>query len=177
MSAGATPGAAPGAADGVLDEETRQAYAYVLRSTQQRPQTRAEVAAKLRRREVDAAAADAALGRAEAVGAIDDRVFARAWVEDRGRKRGYGQARLRRELRDRQVDDALVDEALAALDDRDDLAAATELAAERARQAGVGTDPAKVARRLVGYLVRRGYPPAVAQRAAISVTGLDRGWD
>ena len=163
--------------DAVLDEQAQRAYAYVLRSTQQRPQTRAEVAAKLRRRDVDAAAIQVVLRRAEAVGVIDDRAFARAWVEDRGRKRGFGQARLRSELRNRQVDEALIDEALAALDDRDEMTVAMELAAERARQADAGADPVKVARRVVGYLVRRGYPPAVAQRAAINVTGLDRSWD
>jgi len=175
-AAGSPSGLGSGVGD-VLDDEAQKAYAYVLRSTQQRPQTQAEIALKLRRRDVDDVAAEAALRKAREVGAIDDRAFARAWVEDRGGTRGYGRARLRQELRRRLVDDALIDEALVALDDRDDIAVATELAAQRARQYGQDVDPVKVARRLLGYLVRRGYPPALAQRAATAVTGLDRSWD
>lgn len=172
------PRSGPGvAADDRFEQDARRAYAYILRSTQHRPQTEAEMAAKLQGRDVPEPAVQSALRRARQSGALDDRAFARAWVDDRGRKRGYGQARLRQELRRRLVGEALIDEALAGLEDRDDLAVATELAARRARQLGTDLDPAAVARRLVSYLVRRGYPPALAQRAAITVAGLDRQWD
>jgi hypothetical protein len=37
--------------------------------------------------------------------------------------------------------------------------------------------PEAVARRLLGFLARRGYSEAVARRVAIDVSGLDRQWD
>ncbi|HEY8339378.1 MAG TPA: regulatory protein RecX [Egibacteraceae bacterium] len=160
-----------------LSDEVKAALAYLLKSTAQRPQTEAELRDKLRRRDVDDDVSDAAIAEAKRLRAVDDAAFARAWVEDRGRARGFGTARLRAELRRRQVPDELIDEALHRLDGRDDLAVATELAAKRAATLPASLPPETVARRLVAYLVRRGHPPALAQRAAITASGLDREWD
>jgi regulatory protein len=158
-------------------EPARAALAFILRSTQARPQTEAEIRAKLRRREVAPEDADAAVAEAKRIRAIDDAAFAAAWVEDRGRKRGMGAPRLRQELERRQVPDHVVDSALTALDDRDDLAAATALATARAATFPATLPPETAARRLTGYLARRGYTPAQAQRVAIEVSGLGRHWD
>ena len=153
------------------------AIAFVLRSTRARPQTTAEVWAKLSDRAYDAAVIDAAIARATALGAIDDAAFARAWVADRGLVRGYSSARLRQELQRRRVPQPLIDEALAQLDERDGLAVATELARTRAQRMPATLAPEAVARRLVGFLARRGYSEALARRVAIDVSGLDRQWD
>ena len=155
----------------------QEAFAFLLRSTQNRPQTEAELRAKLAGRGVEADVADGALARARAAGAVDDAAFAAAWVEDRGRQRGYGVVRLREELRRRQVPEPLVIDALAALEERDDLAVATDLARQRLRQLPGSLQPEAVARRLHAWLVRRGYGPSLAQRVALDVSGLDRVWD
>jgi regulatory protein len=113
-------------------EATAAAVAFVLRSTRARPQTAAELRAKLSDRAYDTAVVDAAIARATELGAIDDAAFARAWVADRGMVRGYSAARLREELRRRKVPQPLIDDALAQLDDRDDVGVATDLARTRA---------------------------------------------
>jgi regulatory protein len=153
------------------------ALAFILRSTRQRPQTEAELRAKLAGRGVGRDQADAALDRARQVGAVDDAAFARAWVADRGAGRGFGTARLRDELRRRLVPEPLIADALAALETRDDLAVATDLARDRSRRLPAALQPEAVARRLQAFLERRGYAPALAQRVAIDVSGLDRAWD
>ncbi|HVL99888.1 MAG TPA: regulatory protein RecX [Egibacteraceae bacterium] len=165
------------AESGPFDKAVAEALSFVLRSTANRPQTEAELITKLERQELAGDVIDAALARARQVGAVDDVAFAAAWVEDRGRQRGYGQARLRRELRRREVPDGIVDAALARLDDRDDLAVATDLALRRAQQLPGSLQPEAVARRLVGFLARRGYSEGLARRAAITASGLDREWD
>lgn len=153
------------------------AVTFVLRSTKARPQTAAELRTKLAAREYDDDIIVRALDRAVALGAIDDAAFAAAWVGDRGLVRGYSTSRLRQELRRRKVPDALIDDALAQLDGRDDLAVATELAKARAQRMPVALEPETVARRLLGFLARRGYPEGLARRVAIDVSGLDRQWD
>lgn len=163
------------AADG--REAIAAAVALVLRSTRSRPQTVAELRAKLSDRDYEATVIDAAITRGAELGAIDDAAFARAWVADRGMVRGYSAARLRQELRRRRVPQPLIDDALAQLDDRDDLTVATELARTRAQQLPAALAPDAVARRLLGFLARRGYPEALARRVAIDVSGLDRQWD
>lgn len=173
MSA-ADPAAAAATADA---DATRDAVAFILASTRQRPQTRAELAGKLGGRGVPQPVADAALGTAESLGAVDDEAFARAWVRDRGHARGYGVARLRLELRRRLVPDHVAEDALRVLDDRDEYAIVTELARERARGLDPSLAPGVVARRLAAYLERRGHPPALCQRVALRVSGADREWD
>lgn len=160
-----------------MEEAVGKALQFVLRSTANRPQTEAELSTKLRGRAFDDAVVEAALARARRIGAVDDAAFAAAWVEDRGRQRGYGLARLRQELRRRQVPDGVVDAALAGLEERDELAVATDLARRRAQQLPASLQPDVVARRLVGFLARRGYPEGLARRAAFTASGLDRQWD
>lgn len=157
--------------------EVGKALAYLLRSTAARPQTEAELRDRLKAREVPDEVAEEALGKARVLGAVNDRAFALAWVEDRGRTRGYGAARLRRELRRRQVPDAVLDEAMETLEDRDEDEAALTLARERAQRMPASLPPETVARRVMGFLVRRGYSPGVAQRAVRRATALDREWD
>ena len=158
-------------------DQVGAAFAFVLSSTQHRPQTVSELRAKLAYREMPGEVIETALDRARQVGAVDDAAFARAWVEDRGRGRGYGVARLRGELRRRLVPDPLIADALASLDTRDDLAVATDLARNRLRQLPSSLQPEAAARRLDGYLQRRGYTRSLAHRVALDVSGLSREWD
>lgn len=160
--------------EGKGPDPVAETLAFILRSTSARPQTEAEIAGRLRSREVPGEIADAALAKAKAFGAIDDVAFARAWVEDRGARRGYGAARLRDELRRRLIAEEIIDAALVPLEGRDDLSVAMELARERARRLPASLTREAAARRLRGYLTRRGYPNTLAERVAISVTGIDQ---
>lgn len=153
------------------------ALRFVLRSTKARPQTEAELRAKLRGREHTDDVIDAAIVRATELGAIDDPAFARAWVNDRGVGRGYSALRIREELRRRSVPEGVIDDAMSVLEHRDDLSVATELARSRAQRMPAALEPEAVARRLLGFLARRGYPEGLSRRVAIQVSGLDREWD
>lgn len=163
--------------DPVLPEGGPAALAFLIRSTSQRPLTVAEAEAKLRSRDHADDVVRAVVDRAVAMRVLDDAAFAQMWVDDRGIKRGYGQQRLRRELRGRKVPDDLIDDAMAALDDHDEVAQATELARARAQRMPADLEPPKVAQRLVGFLVRRGFPGHVAHDVARRVTAMDRDWD
>ncbi len=97
-----------------------------------------------------------------------------------GERREFGVARLRAELRRRLVPEPLVDAALAALEQRDDRAAATELAERRVATLPASLDPPAVARRLQAYLVRRGYrprSPRLSPSPSAASTGTATGTD
>lgn len=159
------------------ERQVEAAVAFILRSTARRPQTEAEIDAKLSGRGYDGDIRAAALARARSVGAIDDAAFARAWVSDRGEGRGYGVPRLRQELRDRGVPVVIAEDALDALADRDAADVAMQLARKHLARLPDRLEPEAVARRLVGFLVRRGYPPGLSRSVAVAVSGLDREWD
>ena len=173
-----SPAGAAAPAD-VNPKDVAKAVAFGLRSTSNRPQTVAEITAKLHSRFDDGGVVEAAVGQLCDLGALDDAAFARMWVEDRGRRRGYGMVRLRQELTRRQVPADVAEEALSALEDRNEGQIAADLARKWAATLPAKLEPDAVARRLQAYLIRRGYGAGLANRVAIDVSGLDRfrNWD
>ncbi len=97
------------------------------------------------------------IGRLTASRYLDDAEFARSWVRSRAERAGYGPSRLRRELRDKGIDEAEIAGALAELTAERDV---RDLAAEAARRrlpALRGLASAVARRRMAGYLSRRGF--------------------
>jgi regulatory protein len=128
-----------------------------------RPHFRAELAAKLRRRDFPDDEIAAALDRLAAQGYLDDRKTAVDFVAHRRERGGEGKLRLRAELVRRGAQDAAIDEALAGLDDEDDLAAAHAAAARWRRQKAGGSRPEDAAA-LARHLARKGF----SQRAIVA---------
>jgi regulatory protein len=146
----------PGEQDGPPADPEQVARTILLRRLEASPRTRAELAGTLRERNVPEDVAVRVLDRFEEVGLIDDRVFAQMWVESRQRARGLSGRALRSELYRKGVPAPLIDEALEQVDPADELAAARELAARKARSV-VGLPRATQVRRLSGALARKGY--------------------
>ena len=84
-----------------------EALAYALRLLARKGYSRAALRAKLAARFGEA---EAALGRLEAMGYLDDRAYARAFVETRARR--YGPRKLRALLLARGVPEEVVEEVL-----------------------------------------------------------------
>lgn len=137
------------------------AKAIVLRQLALGPRTRAQLDSTLRRRGCDPEVAARVLDRMTEVGLIDDAAFAEQLVQSRQRTKGLSGAALRKELRDKGVDDELAVAAVGALDDESERARAEQLAVKRLRSLG-GLPPQVQARRLAGMLARKGYSPGVA---------------
>lgn len=128
-----------------------------------RPHTRSELAAKLRRREIPAEAAEAVLVRFDEVGLVDDRAFAVAWVQSRHAGRGLARRALASELRARGVAGDTVDEAVGELDPVTEAATARALVDRRLRgMQGLAREVQT--RRLLGLLARKGYGGGTAAR-------------
>lgn len=142
-----------------------------LRALTGAPKTRQQLADLLARRGVPEAAAVAVLDRLGEVGLIDDAAFARAWVSSRQAGRGLARRALTAELRAKGVDPEVAAQAVEAVDDEDERAAARLLVERRLR--GMGRlDRATASRRLVGMLARKGYGGGLA--AAVVREALDR---
>lgn len=147
---------------GVLDsDETERARQLCLAELERAPRSRAELAALLARKEVAAGVGEAVLERFVAVGLVDDRALAESWVALRRRDKGLSRSALAQELRRKGVEDEVVTEAVAVIDQADELEAARQLIARKQR-ATVGLQPQVRVRRLVGLLARKGYPAGVA---------------
>ncbi|MDQ3664768.1 MAG: recombination regulator RecX [Actinomycetota bacterium] len=134
----------------------------LLRRLTEQPRTRAELATALAKRRVPDEVAARVLDRFGEVGLVDDAAFARAWVESRHGGRGLGRRALAHELRRKGVDNEVAQEAVAAVGDDEELAAAKSLV-DRKLPGLRRLDRARAERRLMGLLGRRGFPLGLAR--------------
>lgn len=127
-----------------------------------RPRSEKEVGERLRRFGHPAEVVGMVVARLRELGYLDDEEFARTLSREKGRR--YGPRRVAAELRRRGVDPAVaercVEEAFAG---RSQLEEARRAAARRYNRGG-GSDAQ--ARRVYGFLMRRGYPAEVCAEVA-----------
>lgn len=146
------------------------ARAICLRQLDRRARTRAELATALIRRGIPVEVAGRVLDRFTEVGLVDDAALADGYALAQHRERGLAGRAVATKLRQRGVAEEAVQEALAGIDADSERATAQRLV-ERKLRAMAGVEPAAAARRLVGMLARKGYPPGVAHdvvRAALA---------
>lgn len=139
-------------------EQQRRAYHDALRLISYRPRSVAEIRRRLERKGYSEAQIEAAVDRLQEIDLLDDQAFARLWVENRLALRPRGRRALYSELRKKGVSSTIIEQVL------DDMITAEgeadralALARKRAR-ALAGLEREVFARRLQGYLARRGYP-------------------
>ncbi len=128
--------------------------------------TRRELELRLRKREATPAQIAAALDRLEQSGVLSDEAVAQAEASARLR-RGEAPARVRQQLRKKGVAGKAANEALTnAIEDDgfDERAACLEAARKRARTLR-NDEPDAARRKLLGFLLRRGYSGGVARDA------------
>ena len=129
-----------------------------------RSRTRQELHGRLRAAGFPQEEVEDALRRLERVGLVDDADFARQVAEHRFGTRREGSRAVRGELLRKGVAPSVVAEVVAAQGDGEELRA-HQLAAARA-SAMRGLAPVKAFGRLTSFLMRRGYEPDLARRAA-----------
>ena len=140
-----------------------QARALCLRLLTVRARTRAELAGQLTKRGYPDDVRDRVLDRLMHVGLVDDADFAEQWVRSRRENAGKGKRALAAELRTKGVDNDVITAALAGIDAGAEHERAERLVRDKLRREKLGgDDEAKVARRLVGMLARRGYSQTMA---------------
>ena len=142
---------------GLADIEAAQRAA--LRALAGRAHARRDLERRLVRKQHPPAAVDAALERLAARGLLDDRRFAERYAALRA-VRGRGPARLVRDLLAQGVDRRTAEEAVRRALDEEGIDPGLEARAVAVKRAGqLGGLPVPVRkRRLLAFLVRRGYP-------------------
>ncbi len=121
-----------------------------------RPRSETELRSRLAER-YDEEALEGALERLRRSGLVDDREFARYWVENRFQSNPRGKMLLRQELRQKGLEDEVIDEALADYDEEQ----AANRAAQKLLRRWKSAAPHLLRRRLTDALLRRGFPYSV----------------
>jgi regulatory protein len=131
-----------------------------------RARSRREVRDRLRRYGYGEETARAVIGRLEELGYLDDEEFARTVVREKARR--YGPRRVSAELRRSGVDAELAQDVVEEeFSERSELEAARSAAARRYNRGGSDAE----ARRVYGFLMRRGYSADVCAEVAREYRG------
>ncbi|MCE9602033.1 MAG: recombination regulator RecX [Gemmatimonadetes bacterium] len=162
------PVAAPALARLLEASASTACYDKALDALARKGRSRRELERYLKQREHSPVAVAFACERLLSLGLLDDEAYARAYTEGPARARGFGSRRTVSELRRRGVESAVVDRVLGARDEeaREAERLTLRTAAERRAKSLRSLDPAVAQRRLVGWLVRRGFGIGEASNAA-----------
>lgn len=159
------------------ESRAEQAHALCLRLLTVRARTHAELAGQLAKRGYPDEVAASVLRRLTAVGLVDDEDFAAQWVRSRQANAGKGRRALAAELRTKGVADEVIATALDGIDAGTERRTAEQLVERRLRREALGGgsgEDAKVMRRLVGMLARRGYSQGTAVAVVTEALAAER---
>ena len=144
--------------DGAQDESAlKKAFEYLAR----RDYSEAELRGKLALKGYSEERITRAIDRVRELGYLNDRAFAENWIRDRNEFRPRGVRMLRYELKRKGVDETVIRESLADVDDREAAFACAERYSRRLR----GLDRETFRNRLSGYLARRSFTYDVIRSA------------
>ena len=136
-----------------------QARALCLRLLTARARTRAELAGQLAKRGYPDDVSTRVLDRLADVGLVDDADFAEQWVHSRLANAGKGKRALAAELHTKGVDNDVITSVLGGINPAAERGRAEELVRKKLRRENLSDEAAdaRVTRRLVGMLARRGF--------------------
>ncbi|MDQ7025852.1 MAG: RecX family transcriptional regulator [Anaerolineae bacterium] len=119
-----------------------------------RPRSTQEVRQRLLKKSFDDVVIDTAIEKLERLGYLDDRAFARFWIEDRNRFKPRGRRALSYELRNKGISDSLIQDLLDELVNESD--GAYEAAQKRVRSMR-GKTQREFKKKIGAFLQRRGF--------------------
>jgi regulatory protein len=149
------------------EDEQYRAYVLAIAYLGAKPRTRKQIEQYLLRKLFEEANIQYALDRLEREHIVDDEEYARQFAAGRVRNSLKGRLWIRQELQQRGVSKEAALEATNALDRETELTAAISAAAKKWRSLKGETFERK--RKLMGYLLRRGFPGDIVKEAIKSI--------
>ena len=149
-----------------------EARNIVLNQLNFMPRSRKELETTLAKRHVEPDVAKTVLDRFEEIGVVDDAAFAELLIRSRCNTKRVSRSVLRQQLRQKGVDQEIIEDALMVVTDEDELRMATELVEKKLR-AMSNLEPEVRKRRLFGLLARKGYGTHIALRVINDLEAAD----
>ncbi len=143
-----------------------------LRLLTARSHTRAELAGQLAKRGYPDDVSARVLDRLAAVRLVDDTEFAEQWVHSRRANAAKGKRALAAELRTKGVGNDVITAVLSGIDAEAERDRAEQLVRTKLRREDL--DDARVSRRLVAMLARRGYSQSMACEVVSAEVAAER---
>jgi len=134
-------------------DQKEQALQRALNLISYRPRSEAEVRNNLKKHQIPEETTTQVITRLRETGILNDQQFAETWIENRAAFRPRSKFALRMELKQKGVDEEIIEETLTNINDEEQ---AYEAGQKKARQLR-STDEQEFKRKLFGFLARRGF--------------------
>lgn len=142
-----------------MKNERDKVFSYALKLLSIRPRSSKELEERLLNKFPQAKEiVSRVMERVREMGYLDDREFARMWVEDRMRFHPRGREKVRRELRDKGVPEEVVEEVLGEVYPPEKEWEIMERLGRSKWERDAGVDVRKRKERVYRYLLYRGFP-------------------
>lgn len=149
--------------EGILeDDERHQAYVEAIKYVGRRPRSVKEVRLHLKEKGYDQERIEEIVGRLKQERYLDDEAFAKLWTENRIISQKKGRRWVEMELSQKGVDDSDIASAFLAIDPEEEFASAWEIGRKKWRI--TSGEPLERRRKVMAFLLRRGYSNAMAGR-------------
>lgn len=155
------------------EDERYRAYIMAIAYLGAKPRTRKQIEQYLMRKEFEPDNIEYALDRLENEKIVDDEGYAREFAAGRLRSSLKGRMLIKQELQQRGVSKNAAADAVSSLSYNEELAAATAAANKKWRS--LKGEQFERKRKLMAFLLRRGFPGAIAKEAINSVMEEDDG--
>lgn len=147
----------------LVAEEKHKAYLGALRYLGIRPRTSSQLQSYLLEKGFEPKVAEEVCQRCVEQGYIDDKAFAKQWVDERLRLKPRSPYMLRMELQQRGVDRSIVEDAVSGVSKEAELEAARSLIEKKARRLQGPPNPDEE-RKLLSMLMRKGFSHSIIQQ-------------
>jgi regulatory protein len=160
-----------------MEDERYRAYVLGIAYLGARPRTRKQIEQYLNRKLFEADHIQYALDRLEREHIVDDEQYARQFATSRLKNSLKGRGFILQELQERGVSKDAAAEAIESLDREVELASAIKAAEKKWRS--IKGEPLDRKRKLLGYLMRRGFPSDIVKEAIkwIDLNGEDKAFE
>ena len=145
-----------------MEDEKQRCWVSTLRLLAVRPQSRMELKRRLLKKDFSTEATAQALNRAEEAGYINDETFAKDWIASRMRNQPKGRYMLRQELKQKGIDEAIIETLL--MEEIDEVGAALTLIRKKAWK-WENLEPRIVKQKAFAFLAGKGFSFDVSSEA------------
>lgn len=154
-------------------EEIKKAQDYAFKLLSYRPRSIKEIENRLKKKDYSSEVISIVVNGLKKLKFLNDREFAKMWVENRIRTRPMGRYRLYQELIQKGVDRDLIEKTLSNYREEEEIELAKELTQRKLKRSYRNSDQPTAKRRLYGFLQRRGFSYDTIQEALKELRGVE----
>jgi regulatory protein len=149
----------------ITSNGVKKAKDYAFKLLSYRPRSVKEIEDRLKKKDYASKIIFEVVRNLKKLKFLNDKEFARMWVESRIKTRPMGRYRLKQELIQKGIDKDLIEKTLSNYREEEEIELAKELAQRKLKRSYQDLDEITTKRRLYGFLQRRGFSYDTIQEA------------